>query len=407
MENQWIQDWISSVCESEGTVRNYSSSISAFDEFSKLHGRDLSRIVVDWRAAKRLGENDREAFIDEWTDLVKAHHTRLKKKIPALAPGTIKNRLANIKSFFRFWQIPVRVDLPKRACVVFHNRDLSREEVKKILSFSSPRDRAILLVLTESGMRIDTCVNLRFWQIKQDFLAERVPMRILLPSNVLKDHPGDRWTFIGEDGFRELQRYLSGKALQDQDYVFSSEKRGLVLHAKREQFSPSSLSVKFSRLVLQLGIDARNNGKPKQIRLHGLRKFWFNNLMCDSLYKQFWMGHAIGIDAHYFNVDVERHREEYRKGYASLRVYEPHPGLEEIQESLQKRDLKLQEQDKAIRDLKARNQQLYERVEELRKDSDYFKQILEVLREPNNLSQFEKWIQKGKRVQTSANENIP
>lgn len=137
--------------------------------------------------------------------------------------------------------------MPKRACVVYHNRDLTRDEIRQILTFASPRYRVIWLIMAESGMRAETAVNLRYWQIKEDFEAKRIPMRIILPSSSLKDHVGDRFTFIGEDGFQELSEYLKRRLpLKDDDYVFASEKAGKV---KGEQFSVASLSVKFNRIV--------------------------------------------------------------------------------------------------------------------------------------------------------------
>ena len=157
---------------------------------------------------------------------------------PRFAPLTVKNHLATLKSYFRFWKIPLDVDLPRHACVVYHNRDLRKEEVRQILTFASPRDRVMFLVMAESGMRVETVVYLRYGQIKEDFEAKRVPLKVSLPSSTLKDHVGDRWAFIGEDGFKELAQYLERRLpLKDDDYVFESEKEGRVVG---EQFSPAS-----------------------------------------------------------------------------------------------------------------------------------------------------------------------
>jgi uncharacterized coiled-coil protein SlyX len=136
---------------------------------------------------------------------------------------------------------------------------------------------------------------------------------------------GDRWTFLGEDGFRELQNYLARRLpLNDNDFVFRSEKEGRV---KGEQFSAASLSTKFNRLVQKLGIDKSTGqkGRPKQIRLHGLRKYFFNNLKTDQDYRNFWMGHSLSVDAHYISRDVEEHRKRYTEGYPYLRLYESDP----------------------------------------------------------------------------------
>lgn len=317
--NQRIEDWLSSKAESQKTRSSYLLNMRIFSNFCKSQSsKDPSVIVEEWRATKRLGETQKEIFLEEWQDLIRSFNSWIK---PRYAPLTVKNQLATIKSFFRFWNIPIRVDLPRRACVIYHNRDLTRVEVKQILTFASPRDRIMWLVMAESGMRADTAVNLKYWQIKEDFEAPKIPMKIMLPSSSLKDHVGDRWTFIGEDGFKELSEYLKLRMpLKDDDYVFASERQGRVVG---DQFTVASLCVKFSRLVQKLGMDKSIGHKPKKIRMHGLRKYFRNNMRTDSSFIKFWMGHSLGVDAHYITRDVERHREEYSKGYEYLRLFEP------------------------------------------------------------------------------------
>lgn len=338
VQSHYIEDWLQSVCESDKTLESYSDQIKAFAEFCRARGLNFESVVEDWRRAKRLGEAEKEDFLDRWQDVVRAFHTHIKRR--GLAPLTVKNFMATVRSFFKYWDIPLKVELPKRACVVYHNRDLTRDEIRQILTFASPRDRVIWLVMAESGMRAETAVNLRYWQIKEDFEAKRIPMRIILPSSSLKDHVGDRFTFIGEDGFRELSEYLKRRLpLKDDDYVFASEKAGKV---KGEQFSVASLSVKFNRIVQKLGLDRSRGGKPKSVRMHALRKYFRNNIRADSSYVRFWMGHSLGVDAHYITRDVERHRQEYAKGYPYLRIFEPSPiSLMEIHQILREKDMEL------------------------------------------------------------------
>jgi len=319
-KNHYIEDWLAAKAESDKTQTSYVANLEVFAEFAKQRGQGFYGVVEAWRKVKRVGINEREDFIEVWSDIVRSFNTQIRKKY---APLTVKNLLATVKSFFGFWDIPISISLPKRACVIYHNKDLAKDEVRQILTFASPRDRVIWLVMAESGMRAETAVELRYWQIKEDFEANRVPMKILLPSESLKDHVGDRWTFIGEDGFRELKQYLESRLpLRDDDFVFASEKPGKV---EGEQFSVASLSVKFSRVVLKLALDKPKGHKPKSIRMHGLRKYFRNNMKADSSYIKFWMGHSLGVDAHYISREVEKHREEYKNGYPYLRIYDIEP----------------------------------------------------------------------------------
>jgi len=320
LSNHWIDDWLAARAESTKTREHYLWCIQRWIDFMKSRfDKDAFTMVEEWRQAKRLGENERECWLETWQDAVRSFNTWMK---PKFAPLTCKNLLSALKSFCRYWNVPLTVELPRRPYVLYHNRDLTKEEVKQLVSFASARDRVIYVMLVESGLRIGTLIRLKYWMIKGDFESGRVPMQIVLPSSEVKDRVGDRWTFIGSEGRQMLKDYLSRRTMKDDDFVFSSEKQGKVTG---DQFTGAAISVKFGRLVEKLGIDKSitkkgERPKPKKIRLHGLRKYFRNNIRCESSFREFWMGHNLGVDDHYMTRDIERHREEYAKGYEYLRL---------------------------------------------------------------------------------------
>lgn len=351
-ENHWIEDWLSTTAESKNTKREYSRIITLFAAFCQARGKNFSSVVEEWRTANYSNDpREKQVFLDQLNDLIRAYATSIRKRYAPLSQNTL---LTAPKSFFTFHKIPVDVELPRRACVTYHNTDLEKEQIRMILSKATERDRVIFLILAESGFRATTLTILKYWQIKEDFEKERVPMRILTPSSTLKDHVGDRWSFIGEDGFQALRAYLKPRLpLRDQDYVFASEKPGLV---KGEQFTEASLSTKFRRITQHLKMEKGSPfGKPGHYRLHGLRKYFFNNMKAPVEYRDFWMGHSLGINEHYMNWNLEEHRKMYAQGYEQLRIQEPAiqpKQILEIQEQLQERDQEIQELRKEIDDLK-------------------------------------------------------
>jgi integrase len=366
MANHWVEDWMAARCESPKTREHYKFCLSHWVEFCRARfGKDALSMVEGWRAVKRLGENERECWLEEWQDVVRSFNTWMK---PKFAPMTCKNLMSTLKSFCRYWIIPLTVDLPKRPCVIYHNRDLTKEEIKQIVSFASARDRVIYIVLVESGMRVGTAVRVKYWQIKEDFEKGRVPMRIVLPASEVKDRVGDRWTFIGDEGYVALKEYLARRIpLKDDEFVFASEKQGKVIG---DQFSPASISVKFNRLVQKLDIDESTGhaGKPKKVRLHGLRKYFRNNMRCDSSFREFWMGHSLGVDGHYVTRNDERQREEYAKGYEYLRLGTANPteALKQIEE-LRKENMMLKDQVGKLQQMAPSIEALVKRIEELEK----------------------------------------
>lgn len=348
--NHWIEDWLFSRAEAKSTRQLYLWAIKIFSDFCQEREKDLYNIVEEYRAARRMGYEAELDFTESWQDLIRAYSTHIKRG--KYAPLTQKNFLTTAKSFLSYYKIPVQVDLPRRAYVIYHNIDLTRENIRKILSKASQRDRTIWLLMAESGLRAHTMIHLRYWQLKEDFEKGTIPMRILTPAESLKDHVGDRWSFIGEDGFKALTEYLHPRMpLKDQDFVFESNKPGRV---KGKQFSVASISTMFSRIVRSLKLEKGTQyGKPKHFRMHGLRKYFRNNMRADPSYREFWMGHSLGVDEHYVSRDPEYHRKEYKKGYEQLRIYESTPAIiTEITEQLQKKDLEIQELRETIDQLK-------------------------------------------------------
>jgi hypothetical protein len=62
--------------ESSKTEESYRNNIKVFSEFAKERGQDFYGVVEAWREVKRLGEGEREAFLEVWSDVVRAFNTR-------------------------------------------------------------------------------------------------------------------------------------------------------------------------------------------------------------------------------------------------------------------------------------------------------------------------------------------
>jgi len=356
--NHWVEDWLSARAEAEGTKPDYLRLIAQFSDFAAKRGKDFQAVVDEWRAAHYSGPRAEQRFLDEWQDLLRAYTTYIR---PRYAPLSFKNCLAVPKSFFTFYKIPVDVDLPRHGCVLYHNQDLTKEQLRMILSKATQRDRVIFLLMAESGLRANTATILKYWQIREDYEKGTIPMRILTPSATLKDHVGDRWSFIGEDGVKALKEYLEPRLpLKNDDYVFASEKPGRV---KGKQFTEASLSTKFRRITQHLKMEKGSPyGKPGHFRMHGLRKYFRNNMKAEESLREFWMGHSLGVDAHYISRDPEAHRTAYKKGYEQLRIIEP-----TLPNDLQE---KITKQDQDIHELRAEIKKIGQYTEILEKIMD-------------------------------------
>jgi len=306
------QLWIDQTCESETSRRVYLLNIREFEKWARERfGLEVRLIPDRWREAKYSGVAEREKFLDELKDVLKVYFGFLKVKTSPLAVNTT---MARIVSYLHAFEIPVKTPRLKHAYVFYHNRDISKDEIKTILDHSDARNKAMWLILYEAGMRPETLANLKWRHIKDEFLRHKIPMQIKLTSDILKCRVTERWTFIGQDGFEALKRYLETRLpLKEEDYIFVSE------NPKGEKLRSGALSQAFNRTVQLLDLAPYRNGKPKEIRLYCLRKA-FRKMDVEEAYKEFWMGHT-STATHYVSSDPEYHRQLYTKGYDSLRLY--------------------------------------------------------------------------------------
>lgn len=341
-----IEFWLKKAAHSDNTRISYLSNFSRFLQATHL---DAEPIQAEWQKV-RYDYREREMFLDRQSELIeKFYYSELEN----LAPKTKATILAAILSFYQHSKIPVEVDITTELYITNHNRAIKREEIKRILDNATLRDRTFFLMMLESGLRPDTLTKLRYRHIKEEFEAAKVPMMIKLEATMIKDHVGTRFSFIGEEGYKALKEYLAPRLtepepdkptkdatkkapwqkIQDDDVIFRA------VHTKQQtgaSLSPALFSVQFGEIVKKLNLaEMREGRKRRELNLYSLRKWFRNHIkVSDPAFREFWMGHSLGTDAHYFEAAqnwknwmtdpevVERHRAEYAKAYPSLRIHE-------------------------------------------------------------------------------------
>jgi integrase len=355
MENHWIENWLS-LQENPRTRASYQIGMEKFIKFCKKHQfNGLENIVDDYRAARDSDDRRKlSQYTDAWNDVLQEYTIWLRED-QKHAPASVKTYLAILQSFFRKHRLPIEIELPRRICITYPKRDLKREEIQKIISRSTVRNRAIYLMLAESGLRPYTVTQIRWDWIKEDYLAATVPMLIRVPQKYTKDAVGDRWSFIGSDGYDALREYLKPRLpLQDEDYVFVGEPpktkkkrlRRYVLGSMMEHredplrlpgkpLTSDNLSITFSNTVRALGLDSGLLGKPGKVRLYCLKNWFRNHCKAEYGFIQFWMCRSTQTDSHYITRDEEEHRERYREAYPELRVMEEPTATKDTSRELQ------------------------------------------------------------------------
>lgn len=285
-----------------------------------------------------------------------------------LSSGTISSRETAVKSFFKYNDLPLGFVPHTRVRVIYHNRDLTHEELKLILNASRPRERAFFAILAQSGLRPFTVCSLRFKHIKKDLVEERIPCKIDVPQEIAKGKYRGHFTFISHEAVEYLKAYLhTRRNLRNEDFLFVKE-------GTTQEANPKSLSGLFSRTLRKLqekgliDVKQKTRNKPRDVRMYNLRKFFRKHATPAGFeYVQFWMGHVVrtGQEEHYRPTDVEFHRKLYaEKAMPFLRLETATPTetektIEELREQLKARDKeieamrdKMTERDQEFKDMK-------------------------------------------------------
>lgn len=354
-----VQKWLNRKTDTEPSRRQYRRAFKYFLDFS---GVDPDKLISKWRDV-RFHPEAKERFVVEINDILEDYLDYLLAR-KSLVVGTRHRYWMTVRSFMKTFKIPVEVEEPIwRLRTVYHNRAITKEEIRRILGASRLREKAFYILMAETGLRPDTLVKLQYKHIKEDFQSEKIPMKIDLPAELLKDRVGDRFAFIGEDGYKILKEYLGTLGeLKDDDYLFQPERRKIL---KGKPLPPHTFTNYFRTLALKLGITEKGErGKPFPIRLYCLRKYFRNNFRGDATIREFFMGHSLEVDEHYLDRNIEKFRKEYERAYPDLRIFEPQTdeAVEALKEKLREQNGKIAQLTEQLESLRAR---LYGRVDEL------------------------------------------
>jgi len=213
-----------------------------------------------------------------------------------------------------------------------------------------PIDRAVILFLFQSGIRINALHRLNYGQVREQLDNGRVPIRLKITGNIDTKlrHVGISYyyTFIGREAVDALRTYMQqlkskGAQLRDEDPLFRS-KYG-------SRLTKESIYRIVKTAVGRLGIERR------RIWPHLFRKSFrkvLNKSDLDEDTREALMGHKLpGSRGNYFDFhDVDEMEEKYKTCDFSRE-----PGTrsvdEKVREELKKKDKEFAELTSLVRDM--------------------------------------------------------
>ena len=228
----------------------------------------------------------------------------LEREEVIVKPITTRFRLPHVEQKFIPTYTPGDIEKLLNAC---EEGDEAKPRLRKALS---ARNRAIVTVLVDAGLRRSEIVGLRLCDVDRE-------MRLLVVHR-----KGNKWQQVpvSRDGFKPLHEYLTkhrpylaklggSTTARKEDPVF--------LSARGEPMTPEALSLLFKRLKRRTGIS------DKRVSAHNCRRYMATTQLAagrSPLDVQRQMGHTtLKMTNHYYSQTVEQ-LQRTQEMYSPLRV---------------------------------------------------------------------------------------
>lgn len=266
------------------TIRNSCTGLVQYLSFIKEKGK---------AGIEKVDRSDLEAFVEHEQDR-------------GLKPGTVKLRLEIVKAFLRFmiqkgvldedvfpWRLKIKVPetLP---------RAMDPDEVDRLLAVKgSVRDRAMILLLLRTGMRIGELLNTRVMDVVME------EQKILIYQGE-KNQRG-RVVYFSEDAKEALQAWLNQRDRRIELLFYGYKGKGLSYQAAR---------VMFAKYLEKAGLS------HKGYTLHCLRHTYATELINARMPMQYLeklLGHSrLEVTQRYAVLTDKTKEEEYFKAMAVI-----------------------------------------------------------------------------------------
>jgi integrase len=233
------------------------------------------------------------------------------------------------------------------------NRGYTREEIAKMLEVCDERVKALILLLTSTGVRIRAIVDLKL----EDLTS--IPNYDLYRVKVYSDSKQSYFTFTTPEASKAINTYLSyreryGEKLIPKSPLFRDQfdrndpcsihnVKPLKLRAVERLISRTIEKSGIRTVERQTELQHNEHGKiRKDVRLTaGFRKFFDTQLIYADVrpaIKEMFMGHSIGYDDNYFKPSENDILEEYLTAVDWLTINEENRLKKQVKELTRKQD---------------------------------------------------------------------
>ena len=287
--------------------KRWLTAVSVDKSGSKHTQREYARALK--RYCEWIGKNPdqliAEANTEHAEDKLREFCATLEGKVSRTTIATKYH--APIKSFYAQNRMPLTLRTPKHT--TREREPHTTEQIKTLMSLADPRERAIMMLLKDSGISREDIVLLKYGDIQNELETDKDVIHIRL---VRQKEQIEYETFIGANAIESLKAYLQYRKAKGEQIRTDSP---LIATLSDKAMKPEVLSTIFVRLSKKAGFLT----SP-----HRFRKYFESHmgLSAPSILVKYWMGHSLGVEKSYFLPPLEKQREAYAQGYKEIDITE-------------------------------------------------------------------------------------
>jgi len=317
--------WMGSITR-PGTQRYYKSAFRLFVEYTKKTPTELvDEALEDLRRDPKEKQDvvmQRVIGFYKWLKEdygVKSRgsgkHVIVGRGVSDKVAGTYANV---VRSFYDTFGISVKMKgrraLPKGRVTNKRVR-VSADQVKQLVDNArTPRDKAIIITLFQSGMDVSTLCSLKYRDISKSLDGSEIPFTLELYRNKTGV---ESFTFLGKDAIDALRVYV--KDLQAREVKPYPDMPLFLTEKNKEAIETHNVQNMLREVAVKAGFVSREeDGNPRFFNPYGphaLRES-FGSIMINSgvpdTVVDLWLGHQIGeMDEAYKGVQFESVKRMY------------------------------------------------------------------------------------------------